>query len=136
MNSRFFNSLEVLWLCKQSLQVLRGFLDPVVVGQRVGTERFDVSLPVVVIERPMQAERAGVWRVNQARRVAGAHLEKHARLEFGQRLPPQEPVHVVVCVAGGNDMKSTGRAFTDETQQRGGWIDAASGLAAAGKTEF
>ena len=117
------------------LELAGDFLDPIVAGQGVGTERLDVAFPVVVIERAMQAERGGIRRVNQAGGIAGAHLEQHAHLEFGQRLPAQKPVYVVVGVAGGDDMKSLGRAFADEIQQRGGGIGSVFGVA-AGKAEF
>jgi len=55
----------------------------------------------------VQAERAGIRRINQAGGVAGAHLANSTRISIRQRLPAQEPVHVVVGLSQrGDDMKS------------------------------
>jgi len=48
---------------------------------------------------------------------------------------PQKTIHVVVGVAGGDDMKSLAGTFVDETHEHGGGVGGASGIA-AGKAEF
>src|SRR2546423_5816987 len=83
----------------------------------------------------MQPERAGVRRIDQRRRIAGAHLEKDAGRKFTQRLPPQKPADVIECVAREQDMKTMARSFGDQRLQHRRRVRTTFG-GAARETEF
>src|SRR5438046_9721288 len=90
------------WTC----QLAWDFFNPIVTGTRVGAEGFEVSFPIVVKEGAVEAERAGIRRVDQAGGVARAHLEEHTHFEFAQSLSTKESGHVVVGVTGNYEVKA------------------------------
>ena len=65
----------------------------------------------------MQSQGAGLRIINQARGIARAHLEQDAHFEFAECFPPEETVHIVICVARGDDVKAQAAALGDKVVQ-------------------
>ena len=83
-------------------------------GLSIRTEQFEMSLLFIVENRAMHSERARLRIVDEAGGIVRAHLEQDAHFKFAQRFLAQEPVHIVVAVAGRNDMNSQRRPFGDQ----------------------
>jgi len=85
----------------------RHFFQPFVVRPGVRAELLDVAFALVVKDSPVEAERAGIRRVDQASRVALAHLEDKAHLEFAEAFSAQKTGDVVIGVDGSDDMQAS-----------------------------
>src|SRR5690348_9867921 len=97
--------------------MLMNVVDPIGSGQCVRPEGLERSFLGVKEEGAMQAEHAGLRIVDQAGGIIGAHLEKDSHFELAERLAAQEPIYVVVSVAGSDDMEAETSALTDEVIQ-------------------
>src|SRR5207253_1737905 len=86
-------------------QFRRRLFQPIVAGPRVRTEGFHIALAIIVKQRPMQAERARVRRVDERSRITRAHLKKNALRKFAQRLAAKKTADVVECVTGHEKME-------------------------------
>ena len=62
----------------------------------------------------MEAERAGLRRINEARGIVRAHLEDDAHFKFTQRLSGHRAVHVVERIHGRDAVDAEAAAFGDE----------------------
>src|SRR2546422_500457 len=82
----------------------RRLLDPLIARARVRPEDFGVTFPIVIKQSPVHAQRSGIGSVYQAGGIAGAHLEQHAHLKFTQSFAAQETRHIIVAIAGSDDM--------------------------------
>ena len=86
---------------------------PFVARRAVGAELFLGAEVVAVEQAAVLAEAAGGGRVEQIRRVGGAHLEHHAEFELPQRLAVDEAIHVVVRIAPDERVDAPGRAIAE-----------------------
>src|SRR5262245_38301401 len=79
-------------------------VDPNAFGKRVWTKCLQIAFLLVVKQRAMQSQRAGLGIVAKAGRIVGAHLEQDTHFEFAQRLATQKPSGVIIIVHTGDDM--------------------------------
>ena len=100
--------------------MIRGLFDPFITGAGVGAECFQIPFPIIVKERPMHPESAGIRRIDEGGRVASAHLEEDAHLEFTQSFSAQVAADIIVSIAGRDDMKAAAGTFGNKVQQHGG----------------
>src|SRR5690606_10841143 len=71
------------------LQPVPEFPDPALIGQRIGTERLQITFLLVIEERTVEPEIAGFRCLNQAGRVIGTHLKEDTHLKLPERFPAQ-----------------------------------------------
>ncbi len=97
----------------QAAELGGGVGDPLVVGHGVWAEGFDRAELLIVKERAMEAERAGLRGIDEARGIVGAHLEDDAHFEFSERLAIHPAAYVVIAVDRHQQMDPVAAPFGD-----------------------
>ena len=106
--------------CRGEFQINRifsasGSYPPPALRRRgAGAEGLQHAALLVVEDRPVQAQRAGVRRINEAAGIVRAHLEDHAHFKFAERLPAHAATHVVERVHRGDEVNAQRAALCDD----------------------